>query len=109
MIVIKNNQVYSTKDKFVHRIGTNTYFKKGIVLATDTVDNYEEVDEIPKYTSEEYKTKVRELIKEKYTIEDEIALYRQKDIKAVEFEEYYQFCEECKIKAKEELNNGKDN
>lgn len=105
MIVIKNGQVFSDKEKYVHRVGTETYFKKGMVLPTDTEDNFEEVDEMPKYTRQQYVEKVRELIKEKYTIEDEIALYRQKDVKSGEFAEYNEYCEECKIRAKEILNN----
>jgi len=88
---------------YIHKIGTDTYFKKGMI--TDSVDNYEEVAEIPKYTKQEYAEKVRELIKEKYAIEDEIALYRQKDNKQEEFKEYYDYCEKCKIKAKEDLEN----
>lgn len=47
MIVIDNNQVYSTTGKFVHRIGTENYFKKGTVLKSDSVDSFGEVDEIP--------------------------------------------------------------
>lgn len=104
MIVINNKQVYSDENKYVHRVGTETYFKKAIVLPTDTVADFEEVEELPKYTRQEYKEKVRELIKLKYSIEDEIALYRQRDIKSEEFDEYYKYCEECKVKAKIELN-----
>lgn len=47
MIVIKNNQVYSDSGKYVHRLGTESYFKKGTVLKTDTEANFEEVDELP--------------------------------------------------------------
>ena len=96
----------SSKYGYIHKIGTDNYFKKGIIL--DSVDNYEEVSEMPKYTRQEYVEKVRELIKERYSIEDEIALHRQKDVKSDEFEEYNQYCESCKVKAKELLNN-KDN
>ena len=47
MIVIENNQVYSTTGKFVHRIGTNSYFKRCTILKSDSVDSFEEVEEIP--------------------------------------------------------------
>ena len=100
-----NNLIELSSDNgYIHKIGTDTYFKKGIIV--DSIDNYEEVSEMPKYNRQEYVEKVRELIKERYTIEDEIALYRQKDIKVNEFEEYNQYCEDCKIKAKEILSNG---
>lgn len=47
MIVIDNNQIYSTTGKFVHIIGTENYFKKGTALKSDSVDSFEEVEEIP--------------------------------------------------------------
>lgn len=47
MIVIKDNQVYSDDNKFIHRIGTNSYFKKGTILKNDIESNFEEVDELP--------------------------------------------------------------
>lgn len=93
----------SSENGYIHKIGTETYFKKGVIV--DSIDNYEEVAEMPKYTRQEYIDKVRELIKERYTIEDELALHRQRESKLAEFEEYSQFCEECKIRAKELLNN----
>ncbi len=95
----------SSENGYIHKIGTDTYFKKGVI--TDNIDNYEEVSEMPKYTRKEYIDKVRELIKEKYDIEDEIAIHRQKDTKPDEYQEYNNFVENCKIKAKEILNYGK--
>lgn len=47
-----------------------------------------------------YEEKVEQLIREKYTISDELAILRQRDIKEDEFREYYEFCEECKATAK---------
>lgn len=110
MIQIKNNQVYSTADKHIHRIGTDVYFKKSFVLPKDTIDDFEEVDELPKYTEEEYKAKVRELIAQRYSIEDEIALINNSRIgnerHLTEYNEYLDYRNECKLKAKEELSNG---
>lgn len=87
---------------YIHKKGSELYFKKGVVVGP--TDEYEEVEDKPKYTSDEYVHKVRELIKEKYSIEDEIAINRQRDTKPIEFEEYNSFCEECKARAKEILN-----
>lgn len=123
MIEIKNKQVYSTNNKYIHRIGTETYFKKSMVFPNDTIDNFEEVDEIPKYTKAEYEAKVAELIRQKYTQDEEFALQRKMinatmlpstlDDSIVEnifsqYQEYNYFVEECKFKAKEELSNGKE-
>lgn len=93
----------SSESGYLHKIGTDTYFKKGIIV--DSIDNYEEVNNIPKYTRTEYAGKVRELIKERYSIEDELAIHRQKSSKIDEYIEYDKFCEDCKVRAKEILNN----
>ena len=96
----------SSINGYVHKKGTDTYFKKGIIVGS--VDDYEEVAEMPKYTHDEYVKKVRELIAERYTIEDEIAIFRQKDTKPDEYIEHNKYCEECKLKAKEEMTYGKE-
>lgn len=48
-----------------------------------------------------YEEKVVLLIRERYTMDDEFALLRQRDSKAEEFAAYDAYCEECKRKAKE--------
>ena len=50
-----------------------------------------------------YAEKVEMLIREKYSVSDELALLRQMDSKIDEFAEYNAFCEACKRRAKEEL------
>jgi hypothetical protein len=42
-------------------------------------------------------------IREKYSIDDEIAILRQRDSKPEEFAEYNAYCEECKTQAKNTL------
>lgn len=105
MIQIKDNEIYSDKGRLVHRIGTDDYFRHSTALPSDTADEFEEVDELPSYTEEEYKAKVRSLIAMRYTIEDELAIQRQKDAKPVQYAEYDAFCEDCKLRAKEALLN----
>lgn len=46
---------------------------------------------------------VSNLIRERYTIDQEIAINRQRDTKPEEFQEYFDFCEQCKIKAHEQI------
>lgn len=48
-----------------------------------------------------YEEKVVQLIREKYSVDDELAILRQRDSKPEEFAEYNAYCEECKAKAKE--------
>lgn len=47
-----------------------------------------------------YGERVNALIRERYSIADEIALSRQRDEKPEEWAEYYAYCEECKERAK---------
>lgn len=48
-----------------------------------------------------YEENVVRLIRERYTMDDEFALLRQRGRKAEEFDAYDAYCEECKRKAKE--------
>ena len=47
-----------------------------------------------------YEERVEQLIREKYSINQELAIQRQRETKPDEFEEYFAYCEECKAKAK---------
>lgn len=47
MIQITSKEVYSDSDKFVHRLGTESYFKRSMLLPGDTAGKFEEVDKIP--------------------------------------------------------------
>lgn len=111
----------SSKSGYIHKIGTNTYFQKGIIV--DSPDLYEEVSEIPKYTREEYEQKVAELVKDRYSIEEEMGIQRKMitsltspttlsddlvESYSEEFIQYNSYVEECKIRAKEILNNETD-
>ncbi|MBO5020046.1 MAG: hypothetical protein J6A61_05820 [Clostridia bacterium] len=49
-----------------------------------------------------YDEKVVSLIRQKYSIDEELAIQRQRDTKPEEFNEYFVYCEECKLKAREE-------
>ena len=59
----------------------------------ETLPTYEE-------TLPTYEEKVVSLIREKYSVDDELAIQRQRDTKPEEFQEYYNYCEECKEIAK---------
>lgn len=103
MIQIQNNQVFSTEDKYIHRRCTESYFKRGTLLKNDTVDDFEEVDEIPPYTQADYEEKVNELIRARYSVSQELAILRQRDTKPDEFVEYNTFAERCKAEARQTL------
>lgn len=66
--------------------------------------NYVEKNEadFPKMPAVEipYEEKVVALIREKYSLDEELAIQRQRDVKSEEFQVYFEYCEECKQKAK---------
>ncbi len=47
-----------------------------------------------------YEELVVSLIREKYSLDEELSLQRQRDQKPEEFKVYFDYCEECKQKAK---------
>ena len=50
-----------------------------------------------------YANLVSKLIRERYSVDDEMAILRQKETKPEEWKEYNSYCEDCKAKAKEEI------
>lgn len=56
-----------------------------------------------KQDNEEYENKVVALIRKKYNINQELAILRQRDAKPLEYQEYYDYVEQCKEQVKNEL------
>lgn len=50
-----------------------------------------------------YEERVEQLIRERYTSNQELAIQRQRDTKPEEFEVYFSYCEECKQLVKNEI------
>lgn len=50
-----------------------------------------------------YEEQVVALIRKRYSSDDELAILRQRDTKPEEFEQYFNFCEECKATVKQKL------
>jgi hypothetical protein len=48
---------------------------------------------------------VQSLISQRYSIQDELAIMRQQAKKPEEYDAYFAYCEECKQKAKEIIEN----
>lgn len=96
----------------IHKIGTDIYAKSIIMLPSDTPDMYEEVDEKPAYTKEQYDSKVAELVRDRYTESEEFAIQRKainaafspsvtsEDSAAMdEYQAYNAYVDECKERA----------
>lgn len=100
MIQITDKEITSTEGKYVHRIGTDVYFKRATKLPTDTAEMFEEVDVLPSMTETEYKEKIVERIREKYSLNDELGILRQRDTKPEEYQAYFDYVESVKTEVK---------
>lgn len=113
MLQIENNEIFSTDGKYIHRVGSDTYFRRAIVLRSDDLSDFEEVDAVPAYTKAQYDAKVAELVRERYSADEEFAL-QHKAINAAfspsvadaeqalsEYAAYNSYVNECKTRAKD--------
>lgn len=102
MIQKQNNEIFST-DKYVHIKNTDVYFKRAVAVSL-SVEQCEEVDEVPQtINTKAYEDKVDSLIRNRYSLSEELGILRQKDTKKAEYDAYFAYCERCKAEAKEWL------
>lgn len=103
MIQITSKEVYSDSGKFIHRLGTESYFKRSTLLPGDTAGKFEEVDEIPEETGTNYNEEVNSMIRQRYSLSEELAILRQRDSKPDEFAAYNEYAEYCKVEVKRRM------
>lgn len=81
------------------------YDGKTIINPTDeqyiAAGYHEYVPPTPQPYVPTYEEKVVQLVRERYSIDDELAILRQRDTKPAEFATYYDYVEDCKVRAKE--------
>ncbi|SFU36493.1 hypothetical protein SAMN05216364_100626 [Porphyromonadaceae bacterium KHP3R9] len=53
--------------------------------------------------NDRYETIVAAMIRDRYSLDDELSIHRQRDEKPVEFQVYFDYCEECKTIVKQGL------
>lgn len=103
MIQYNNHRITSDSGKYVRRI-SDGLTATAIAAMTYNADDYEEVDEMPvTFDEAAYKAAVERLIRERYSVADELGILRQRDTKPQEFAEYNAFAEACKAQAKAQL------
>ena len=68
------------------------------------VSRTDKIVTIKRYSSKSYEEIVEDMVKTKYSLAQEIAILRQQYTKIDEYNEYYQFVEQCKALAKEFIN-----
>ena len=115
MVEIKNRQVCSTEGRLIHRLGTDTYFRRGTALPTDTPADFEEVDSAPAYTRADYEERVATLVRERYTDSAEFAIQRKyinsltvpDPAAAAEYADYNSYVNSCKLRARQLMEQGR--
>lgn len=88
----KDKIIYTDFDIIDGKYNFNvTKFNTRITVEKETIKNLE------------YKSTIDRLIRQRYSISDEIAILRQRDSKPDEYAEYNAYCEQCKAHVKSEL------
>ena len=84
------------------------------IPAKEAYDEYEDIKVYIPYTAEElaehkqqkYEDRVVELLRKKYTLNQELAILRQRNEKPEEYRAYHDYAEQCKATAKREILGG---
>lgn len=104
-LFIKNGIILPLKNIEIVKDGFRTFNPSEEMVVANGWEVYtppiREAVEVP--IEEQYKNRIVELIREKYSVDDEFAILRQRDSKIEEFEKYNAFVESCKQQAREEL------
>lgn len=100
-LYIKGN-IVKARNKIVLRKDNMQIFNPSEVMLFEdgwSVYTPPAVEEVEESKEERYKQHIITLIRERYSVDDEIAILRQRDTKVEEFEEYNTFVENCKKEA----------
>lgn len=102
---IKNGIIKSLKQISVTKDGRRYYNVSSAMAMEDGWEVYTPpVSSAAEMSAEEsYKQRIIELIRERYSLDDELAIQRQRDTKMDEFSEYHAYVESCKDTARREL------
>lgn len=124
---VEKNKWYADEGKFFRRISDHLIVGDYIVLGIvnyingiklyfpkqEVITDYEEIDDKVLEAEEahnkevdyqKYKEYVDVLIRQKYSLAEELAIQRQRDEKPDEFKIFYAYCEQCKEIARKKYN-----
>ena len=106
MLYIKNNEIREQRTIEIVKNGYRTFNPSHAQLIADGWEVYtppiREAVEVS--IEDQYKSRIVELIREKYSVDDELAILRQRNSKIDEFNAYNSFAEECKETARREFD-----
>lgn len=98
---IRNNKVKFRNEIVICRNGVQVINPTEEIILSDGWREFIVPEAEPAIPS--YEERVEQLIRKKYSINQELAIQRQRDTKPSEFEEYFSYCEECKTMAKNNM------
>ena len=124
---VEKNKWYADEGKFFRRISDHLIVGDYLVLGIvnyingvklyfpkqEVITDYEEIDDKvleaeeahnKKVDYQKYKEYVDVLIRQKYSLAEELAIQRQRDEKPDEFKIFYAYCEQCKEIARKKYN-----
>lgn len=107
-----NNVLLTAEDGLVlRRRGKTMSPGNTAIVGVDAVDDWEEVtveeaeaSSRSAETEERYRRRVTERIRERYDLDAELAIQRQRDTKPEEFAQFNAYAEECKAAVRAEIN-----
>ena len=88
-----NYKIVEIDDKYADCVASD--FNHDLSFSIDKYKSRKEVE-----AKIEYENKIVSLIRKKYSINQELAILRQRDTKPTEFEEYNEYVEQCKRQVK---------
>lgn len=99
-------KVYTVEQMQAFFASRDTNTRGQIAVAEDGSAVWVYIDDTPEEKRAAYEQKADSLIREKYTISQELSILRQRDEKPEEYAEYYAYCEQCKTTARAEIYGG---
>ena len=91
-----NYKIVEIDDKYADCVASD--FNQDLSFSIDKYKSRKETE-----AKIDYETKIVSLIRKKYSINQELAILRQRDTKPTEFTEYSKYVERCKAEVKNEL------
>ena len=98
---IKNNKIKFRNEIVISRNGLQVINPSEEIILSDGWQEYVVPEAEPYVPS--YEERVEQLIRARYSLNEELAIQRQRGTKPNEFEEYFAYCEQCKAEAKKEI------
>lgn len=102
-LYVKNGIVLPKNKIKIILSGTTVFNPSQERLLANGWQEYVAPEPTPIPIDEQYRQRVVNLVREKYSVDDELSIQRQRDSKIDEFNAYNSFVEECKQQAREEL------